>query len=113
MYPKETTTDVNILPDHVGKEEKIVKCWGVDCKKEFLESSREYLSIYGDICIGKYGGIIGHNFDKKGNLKRVSIYCAECFIEVMNRDWVYEEMSINRDYVYEFVFGRKKNGKII
>ena len=43
--------------------------------------SDTYITVYGNICIGRSGGIVGNNFDEEGILNRVMIFCRnrECF----------------------------------
>jgi lipopolysaccharide export system protein LptC len=53
------------------------------CYKLHEVKSETFVTIYGNICVGTGGGIVGNNFDKEGNLERVSVYCKfPCFKEV-------------------------------
>ena len=61
------------------EEKRQVKCTA--CFTMHDVDSDGYLSIYGNICIGRSGGIVGNNFDDDGMLNRVMIFCRnkECF----------------------------------
>jgi hypothetical protein len=53
------------------------------CNKLHDVNSETFVTIYGNICVGLGGGIVGNNFDKDGDLERVSVYCKfPCFREV-------------------------------
>lgn len=50
-----------------------VEC--TSCKTLHRKDADTYWSVYGNLCEGAEGGIIGNNFDEKGKLKRISIFC--------------------------------------
>lgn len=53
------------------------------CGESHDISKGTYFSVFGDICAGASGGIVGHNFDKDGNLAAISIFCHDCLIELL------------------------------
>jgi hypothetical protein len=62
-----------ILPMH-----NAVKC--EKCKKLHEVDSEEFVAVYGNICIGLHGGVVGNNIQGQ-QLKSTSIYCLEpCFL---------------------------------
>lgn len=63
-----------------SKVKGFVKC--EKCGKEHPVEGREYFVVYGNIMVGKDGGIIGNNFNE-GELKSVSVFCLECLIEFL------------------------------
>jgi len=55
------------------------------CKKQHLIDSKDYIAVYGNICEGMHGGLIGNNFDENKRLARISIFCKKtCFFQVIN-----------------------------
>lgn len=67
---------------NVEKDLKLeaVKC--IQCGKLMDAKSDDFVAIYGNLCIGLHGGLIGNNFDEEGKLKNISIFCKDCFSEV-------------------------------
>ncbi len=56
------------------------------CGKLHDKKSETFVTIYGNICVGVGGGIVGNNFDDSGNLYRISVFCREsCFQEIMKQ----------------------------
>jgi hypothetical protein len=80
---KEDNVMFDMCDSKVFPRESLVKC--VKCGKKIEEESEDYFSVFGNICVGKYRGIAGNNFDDGGRLKNVSIFCLDCFLEEIRR----------------------------
>jgi len=57
-----------------------VKCG--KCEKILDIKSDTFMTIYGNICIGTSGGLVGNNLDENMKVENASIYCIPCFHEV-------------------------------
>lgn len=57
------------------KTYQTVKCFY--CGKQHPLESKDYITIYGNICVGEMSGVIGNNFDLDGKLKNVTVLCRE------------------------------------
>ena len=51
------------------------------CKRLHTLGSDTYLTVYGNICIGESGGVVGNNLNNMNEVERVSVYCRskDCF----------------------------------
>lgn len=45
------------------------------CGKEHKLDSETFVTFYGNVCIGLYGGMIGNNFKADGSLGRITFLC--------------------------------------
>lgn len=55
------------------------------CGDTHLRSGNNYITVYGNICVGEHGGIVGNgNWDDFGI--PVAIMCRECFVEFIERE---------------------------
>jgi len=69
--------------DGLEKTKQIVS-WKCDGCKKVSEDDRDFIFVYGDICRGRSGGLIGHNFDDNMQLSRINVYCPGCFAKIIN-----------------------------
>lgn len=61
-----------------------VEC--LECKKSHSIYADSFITVYGDIMIGGYGGVVGGNFDEDGQLKRASIFCRTQCLQLLLND---------------------------
>lgn len=83
---KDESVDVSrteAFMDELFDTELHVRCGGFTCDKSFPIESGEYYTVYGNVTLGKSGGLVGHNFDEEGKLQRVSIYCLDCLKRIL------------------------------
>lgn len=60
-----------------------VEC--VECNNSHLRNSDKYITLYGNLCIGESGGIIGGSaWDEEG--VPVYIACKECFMNFIAKE---------------------------
>lgn len=61
-----------------------VEC--VVCKKLLRADSENYVVIYGNVCIGRNGGMIGNNLDENGRVVNSTCVCRtmECLNGLSN-----------------------------
>ena len=64
-----------------GKIIEHLKC--DSCSQSFPDS--KVLTFYGNVNVGRQGGIIGNNF-KDGKVANVSVYCGDCSYRIMFLD---------------------------
>lgn len=62
----------------------------VECSKcgtLHMSDSDDFFVVYGNITIGKTGGVVGNNLDDKGKVYRSSIYCRhkDCLHNVLKQ----------------------------
>ena len=63
---------------------------GVECCKcnaLFKRESASYITIYGNIMIGEFGGIVGSNFspDDPTKLIKATVFCKPCFFDLAKK----------------------------
>lgn len=73
------------LQDNVVHTEKVVKCTG--CGNPHDVDSDDFVTIYGNVCVGFEGGIIGNSFNDDGKLEMIHIFCHKCLIELLTQTW--------------------------
>jgi|SRR5690625_646002 len=61
---------------------KTVEC--LECKELHRTNSEGYLTVYGNICIGKSGGILGGGSWENEGIP-VNTLCIECFVEFIRK----------------------------
>lgn len=69
---KESTLDKLIEKSSVNA----LKCSSCG-KLHDINSNISFFTIYGNICKGLTGGLIGNNLDENGRVNRVSILCSD------------------------------------
>lgn len=60
---------------------EFVKCG--KCGKLMDKFSEDFYTVYGNICVGLYGGLVGDNFAENEYLVNVSILCKDCFFVIL------------------------------
>ena len=60
-----------------------VKC--IECEETHERTSNSYMTVYGNICVGERGGILGGG-DWRSLGVPVNIMCRECFVEFIERE---------------------------
>lgn len=60
------------------------KCMSCDAVHDM--NSETYIGVYGNIMVGKGGGLIGNNLDENGKVVNVSIWCRKkaCFRDMVS-----------------------------
>lgn len=56
-----------------------VECDGNDCKVLLRADSEEFFTLYGNLCTGINGGLLGNNIGEDGKIKGPKFYCFSCF----------------------------------
>ena len=59
------------------------------CNKVHLLDSKDFFTIYGNICVGTVGtdgGIVGNNFGEDDILARASVLCKSCLIGLLKNE---------------------------
>lgn len=65
------------------KTQSSVTC--TECGRVHLTSSETYLTLYGNLCVGRGGGILGSsNWSAYG--VPVTIMCRDCFTEFVRKE---------------------------
>lgn len=59
-----------------------VRC--TKCGRLHEIDSETYFTVYGNITIGKSGGLIGNNFNDKLELTNSPSYCKECLLRILD-----------------------------
>lgn len=62
-----------MIHEGIVKAVDAVKC--CNCGALMSKDSNDYISIYGNICIGESGGIIGNNLSEDNRVERATIFC--------------------------------------
>lgn len=57
------------------------------CKAIFKTDSEDFITIYGNIMIGEFGGIVGNNFSPEDPTKliKTTVFCKACFLDLAKR----------------------------
>lgn len=74
--------DMERLADNFAVVESVV-CIG--CKKIHERSENTYITVYGNICVGEVGGILGGgNWSESG--VPVNTFCKSCLVEFIRTE---------------------------
>lgn len=59
-----------------------VKC--SDCGRLHEENSNKFVTVYGNICLGVSGGLVGNNIDSDGKVAEPVAFCyPHCIAKVL------------------------------
>lgn len=62
-----------------------VECSAAGCGKICPVKDESFFTVYGNICIGVGGGIVGDNLSDDDAVNNAPTYCCSCLIAILKR----------------------------